>query len=169
MCRNRFTRINWICTIIHPSIRTPAIMNRICIGLSHPHVLCGTNFFFSWFSSEWTSLLEKQNSLYTYMPHSIGTNAKSDYVSVSPRRNASSARTSVTYCNASSIGIKCKRPLSVGSLIQPSMGMALSGWMSVTISFWSVGVAYPRGRYSSSDCCPGSSPCSDRAPRSSGL
>lgn len=45
----------------------------------------------------------------------------------SPLRSASSARTSVAYCNASSMGIKCIRSVSVGSLIHPSIGMALSG------------------------------------------
>ena len=44
----------------------------------------------------------------------------------SPRRKARRARTSVTYCKASNIGTKCRRSLSVGSLIQPSMGIALS-------------------------------------------
>ena len=48
-----------------------------------------------------------------------------------PSRSASSARTSVTYCKPSSSGIRCSRSWSVGSLIQPSMGMALSG---ITIS-----------------------------------
>jgi len=48
------------------------------------------------------------------------------YASASPLRSARSARTSVTYCNASRIGMRWSRPLSVGSLIQPSIGMALS-------------------------------------------
>ena len=46
--------------------------------------------------------------------------------SASPLRNASRARTSVTYCSPSKIGMRCKRSLSVGSLIQPSIGIALS-------------------------------------------
>lgn len=46
--------------------------------------------------------------------------------SASPRRRANRARTSVTYCSASSMGIRWSRSLSVGSLIQPSIGMALS-------------------------------------------
>lgn len=41
-------------------------------------------------------------------------------------RSASNARTSVTYCKPSSSGIKWSKPLSVGSLIQPSIGIALS-------------------------------------------
>ena len=47
-------------------------------------------------------------------------------VSVSPRRSARRARTSVTYCRPSRIGMRFRRSLSVGSLIQPSMGIALS-------------------------------------------
>lgn len=46
--------------------------------------------------------------------------------SACPSRKASNARTSVTYCNPSSRGTRCSRSLSVGSLIQPSMGIALS-------------------------------------------
>jgi hypothetical protein len=76
----------------------------------------------------------------------------------SPRRNASNARTSVTYCSASNIGTKCSRSLSVGSLIQPSIGTALSirdvlVWrkaMRKTIRI----DAYPRGKCSSTGCCP---------------
>ena len=48
------------------------------------------------------------------------------YASASPLRNARSARTSVTYCKASSMGMRWRRSLSVGSLIQPSIGIALS-------------------------------------------
>jgi hypothetical protein len=48
------------------------------------------------------------------------------YVCASPRRRDRSARTSVTYCIASRMGIKWRRSLSVGSLIQPSIGIALS-------------------------------------------
>ena len=48
------------------------------------------------------------------------------YASASPLRKASRARTSVTYWRASSMGTRCKRSLSVGSFIQPSMGIALS-------------------------------------------
>ena len=44
----------------------------------------------------------------------------------SPIRRPKTARTSVRYCKLSSIGIRCSKWLSVGSLIQPSMGMALS-------------------------------------------
>lgn len=44
----------------------------------------------------------------------------------SPPRNASNARTSCTYCKPSSIGTRCMRSVSVGSLIQPWMGIALS-------------------------------------------
>ena len=47
-------------------------------------------------------------------------------VNASPIRRASNARTSVAYCRPSSKGIRCNRWLSVGSLIQPSIGMALS-------------------------------------------
>ena len=47
--------------------------------------------------------------------------------SASPLLSANNALTSDTYCNASNRGIKCSKSLSVGSLIQPSMGMALSG------------------------------------------
>ena len=43
-----------------------------------------------------------------------------------PSRSASNARTSVTYCKPSRSGMRCSRSLSVGSLIQPSIGMALS-------------------------------------------
>jgi hypothetical protein len=43
-----------------------------------------------------------------------------------PSRSASSARTSVAYCKPSSSGMRCSKSWSVGSLIQPSMGMALS-------------------------------------------
>lgn len=46
--------------------------------------------------------------------------------STSPLRNAKRARTSVTYCKASRTGMRCRRSLSVGSLIQPSIGIALS-------------------------------------------
>ena len=53
-----------------------------------------------------------------------------------PSRSASSARTSVTYCKPSSSGIRCSRSWSVGSLIQPSMGMALSG---ITVSIGCLG------------------------------
>jgi hypothetical protein len=45
----------------------------------------------------------------------------------SPPRSARKARTSVTYCKPSNNGTKCRRSLSVGSLIQPSIGIALSG------------------------------------------
>ena len=44
----------------------------------------------------------------------------------SPNRSANRARTSVTYWRPSSRGMRCSKSLSVGSLIQPSMGMALS-------------------------------------------
>ena len=47
--------------------------------------------------------------------------------SISPRLSAKSALTSVTYCRPSSKGIRCSRSLSVGSLIHPSIGIALSG------------------------------------------
>lgn len=54
-------------------------------------------------------------------------NIYGDYArSAWPRRRASRARTSVTYCSPSSSGTRCSRSLSVGSLIQPSIGIALS-------------------------------------------
>ena len=58
--------------------------------------------------------------------------------STSPLRNARRARTSVTYCSASRTGIRCRRSLSVGSLIQPSMGIALSTikMLDVDLLFW---------------------------------
>jgi len=43
-----------------------------------------------------------------------------------PSRNERIARTSVAYCRPSNNGIKWSRSLSVGSEIQPSIGMALS-------------------------------------------
>lgn len=43
-----------------------------------------------------------------------------------PCRKANKARTSVQYCRPSSRGIRCRSSLSVGSLIHPSMGIALS-------------------------------------------
>lgn len=48
------------------------------------------------------------------------------YTAASPNRKANNARTSVAYCRPSSKGTRCKRSLSEGSLIQPSMGIALS-------------------------------------------
>lgn len=45
----------------------------------------------------------------------------------SPPRRASNARTSETYWSPSRRGTRCRRSLSVGSLIQPCIGMALSG------------------------------------------
>lgn len=95
----------------------------------------------------------------------------------SPPLNASSALTSDTYWRPSRNGIRCCRSLSVGSLIQPCIGIALSalvcqhcrslchrvmpmiaivtnclrppvrGWTDLD------------GTYSLGDCCPGSSPC----------
>lgn len=53
-------------------------------------------------------------------------NGKKHHASASPLRSARSARTSVTYCNASSMGMRWRRSLSVGSFIQPSIGIALS-------------------------------------------
>lgn len=44
----------------------------------------------------------------------------------SPSLNASRALTSVTCCIDSSMGMMLSRPLSVGSLSHPSIGMALS-------------------------------------------
>lgn len=55
-----------------------------------------------------------------------GMTMKFVYVSISPFLKASKARTSVTYCMASRIGMRFRRSLSVGSLIQPWIGMALS-------------------------------------------
>ena len=43
-----------------------------------------------------------------------------------PCLSASKALTSVTYCRPSNSGIRCRSSWSVGSLIQPSMGIALS-------------------------------------------
>ena len=45
----------------------------------------------------------------------------------SPPRRARKARTSVTYWRPSKSGTRWRRSLSVGSLIHPSMGIALSG------------------------------------------
>lgn len=45
---------------------------------------------------------------------------------ISPIRSDKKALTSVAYWRASNKGIKCRRSISVGSLIQPSMGIALS-------------------------------------------
>src|SRR2546429_5312559 len=79
------------------------------------------------------------------------------YTSASPLLSASNALTSVTYCSASSKGIKCNKSLSVGSLIQPSIGMALSakfksasrqGLDSPSVS------SYLREKCNSLGCCP---------------
>jgi hypothetical protein len=80
--------------------------------------------------------------------------------SACPSRNARRARTSVTYCRPSRRGTRCKRSLSVGSLIQPSIGIALSDTRlvrdRVTISSQKIKLTHPRGKYSSWDCYPGS-------------
>ena len=65
------------------------------------------------------------NPLFLELPHP-DQNQDPPRTSASPRLSASKARTSVTYCSASSSGIRCRRSLSVGSLIQPSIGIALS-------------------------------------------
>ena len=73
------------------------------------------------------SCLHKAVSFISPLIHWGPSNGASrPYTSASPLLSASNARTSVTYCSASSRGIKCSKSLSVGSLIQPSIGIALS-------------------------------------------
>ena len=94
-----------------------------------------------------------------------------------PCRNANSARTSVTYCSPSSIGIRCRRSLSVGSEIQPSIGIALSAnhqIKSVTLALCCTPLTLVRGldsslthlheKYNSLANYPKSSPGSNRVP-----
>src|SRR2546421_4270622 len=94
------------------------------------------------------------------------------YTSASPLLSASNALTSVTYCSASSRGIKCSKSLSVGSLIQPSIGMALSAEVKSADRLHYRLVAsnsHLREKYNSSDYCPKCTPGSGRAPRCSNL
>lgn len=50
----------------------------------------------------------------------------------SPPLSAKRARTSETYWRPSKNGMRCCKSLSVGSFIQPCIGIALSTWLSVT-------------------------------------
>ena len=73
----------------------------------------------------------------------------------SPPRNARRARTSDTYWRPSSSGTRCRRSLSVGSLIQPWMGMALSVFpVSHGRAARGEVATRPRGTCSSGGCCP---------------
>jgi hypothetical protein len=82
--------------------------------------------------------------------------------SVSPLLKARRARTSVTYWRASRTGTRCRRSLSVGSLIQPSMGIALSEHSNGVRNPQQVKelenskhkTTYPHEKYNSSDYYP---------------
>ena len=107
--------------------------------------------------------------LHTLHSYNVEGNKWTNHVSPSPRRNASNARTSVTYCRASKVGIRCSRPLSVGSLIQPSIGTALSKRVLVVRRVtWNKATAdaYPHGKCSSWDYYPRSWPYSDQVRQS---
>ena len=136
--------------------------------IHRPYVLHGANIFCFGFSLvELTSLLTNSKTPFTPTCAFHSYKCESGYASTSPRRRASSARTSVTYCNASNMGIRCSRPLSVGSLIQPSIGIALSKYecqLESEKNPWLL--TYPRERYSSSGYCPRSSLYSDPVPQS---
>lgn len=69
----------------------------------------------------------EQTPLHEWLPDHVGAGM--------PRRSASNARTSVTYCKPSNSGIRCSKSWSVGSLIQPSMGIALSIHISAQSAF----------------------------------
>jgi hypothetical protein len=125
---------NQVCTSCHsiPSNVTKthnAIMNNCAsmIASVGPQIAPLSGSFFVLFIIEVDLASKNTNPLYTYM-RIRGCKCKlRDYVSSSPRRSANRARTSVTYCKASNMGTRWSRPLSVGSLIQPSIGTALSG------------------------------------------
>lgn len=80
----------------------------------------------SW-KAYYTSFAPQNEEVSTQIAQHNALKKKDDHArSACPSRNAKRARTSVTYCKPSSKGTRCKRSLSVGSLIQPSIGMALS-------------------------------------------